>query len=76
MLAMHAISGCDTTSGIFNRGKINLVDTVKSEKLFDLLEDFYNPNLTKDRLRTLISKFFIAAYVKNDTRYRDLSLPS
>lgn len=35
--------------------------------LFDLLEEFYNPNISKDRLRTLISTFFISVYVKNRT---------
>lgn len=67
ILSMHAFSGCDTTSGLFNRGKINLVNTVKRKNLFGLLKEFYNPNTTKDRLRTLASNFFIAAYVKNTT---------
>ncbi|KAJ8926605.1 hypothetical protein NQ314_021014 [Rhamnusium bicolor] len=67
LLAMHASSGCDTTSGLFNRGKTNLVNTVKKKNLFNLLEEFYNSNVSKDRLRTLISTFIISVYVKNRT---------
>ncbi|XP_030762544.1 uncharacterized protein LOC115887293 [Sitophilus oryzae] len=68
ILSVHAISGCDTTSAVFNKGKINLVNTVQKKKLFELLKEFYNPEATKEKLEEVTSQFFIAAYVKNSTK--------
>lgn len=72
ILSVHAISGCDTTSAVFNKGKINLVNTIQKKKLCELLKEFYNPEATKEKLEEVTSQFFIAAYVKNSTKKVDL----
>lgn len=65
ILSVHAISGCDTTSAMFNRGKINLVNIIQKKKLCTILKEFYNTHTTKEKLQEVTSQFFIAAYVKN-----------
>lgn len=72
ILSLHAMSGCDTTSALFNRGKINLVNTTKKKKLCNLLKEFYNPQATKEKLEAVTTQFLIAAYVKNVTTNSDL----
>lgn len=61
------MSGCDTTSALFSKGKVNLVKITQNKKLFKLLKEFYNPQASKDKLEAVTSQFFIAAYVKKST---------
>ncbi|KAB0797138.1 hypothetical protein PPYR_08132 [Photinus pyralis] len=72
ILSVHAMTGCDTTSAVFNKGKINLVNTVQRKRLCNILKEFYNPHATKEKLEEITTQFFIAAYVKSVPQTPDL----
>ncbi|GBN10775.1 hypothetical protein AVEN_145684-1 [Araneus ventricosus] len=49
ILFMHAMSGCDTTSTLFNYGKMKFVQTLKNNPdLLKVTEIFKNPDITPE----------------------------
>ena len=54
---LHAISGCDTTSALFNQGKMRFLTTLeKHKKLQDNIEVFKNEHATADSV-TFVRNF-------------------
>ena len=63
ILFLHAISGCDTTSGFYGKGKIHAVKLFnRSEYLHDVPKIFNNPNSTSDDIERAGERFIIALY--------------
>ncbi|GBM39344.1 hypothetical protein AVEN_257454-1 [Araneus ventricosus] len=49
ILFIQAMSGCDTTSGLFNYGKMKFVQTLKNNHdLLNVIEIFKNPDITPE----------------------------
>lgn len=63
IIFFHAISGCDTTSGFYGKGKIHAVQLFnRSEYLHDVPNIFNNPNSTYDDIERAGERFLIALY--------------
>lgn len=63
ILLLHAFSGCDTTSALYNFGKKKFVDILKKNKsLRDVLLVFYEKNADEEALKLAGEKFFLALY--------------
>lgn len=73
ILFLHAITGCDTTSGFYGKGKLQAVQLFnRSKYLQDIPEIFSNPNSTYDDIERAGERFIIALY--NNTKKEESSL--
>ena len=59
---MHAISGCDTVSCPFNRGKISALNILKAGECTGLYEVLGEENATDAELMETGRRFFTAIY--------------
>ncbi|GBN77324.1 hypothetical protein AVEN_215412-1 [Araneus ventricosus] len=63
ILFLHAISGCDTTSGFYGKGKLQAVQLFNHSKyLQDIPEIFNNPKSTYTDIEISGERFIIALY--------------
>lgn len=63
ILFLHAFTGCDSTSAIFNKGKIQVINNLKKQKhLQKAVKVFYSDNAHPDEIDTAGEKFFVAIY--------------
>ncbi|GBL81433.1 hypothetical protein AVEN_143713-1 [Araneus ventricosus] len=63
ILFLHAISGCDTTSGFYVKGKLQAVQLFNHIKyLQDIPEIFNNPKSTYTEIERAGERFIIALY--------------
>lgn len=63
ILFLHAFSGCDTTSAIFNKGKVKCVKLYqKNKELHDIVESFNNPDSSHETIAEAGERFFLAMY--------------
>ncbi|GBO02338.1 hypothetical protein AVEN_245639-1 [Araneus ventricosus] len=63
ILFLHAISGFDTTSGFYGKGKLQAVQLFNYSKyLQDILEIFNNPKSTYTEIERAGERFIIALY--------------
>ncbi|GBN34735.1 hypothetical protein AVEN_248097-1 [Araneus ventricosus] len=63
ILFLHAISGCDTTSGFYRKGKLRAVQLfIHSKYLQDIPEIFNNPKSTYNEIQRAGEMFMIALY--------------
>nr|GBL94911.1 hypothetical protein AVEN_270754-1 [Araneus ventricosus]GBL94920.1 hypothetical protein AVEN_30629-1 [Araneus ventricosus]GBL94934.1 hypothetical protein AVEN_55367-1 [Araneus ventricosus]GBL94961.1 hypothetical protein AVEN_158221-1 [Araneus ventricosus] len=63
ILFIHAMSGCDTTSALFNYGKMKFVQTLKNNHdLLKAIEIFKNPYITPEAVVDAGSRFLVALY--------------
>ncbi|GBL97464.1 hypothetical protein AVEN_162930-1 [Araneus ventricosus] len=63
ILFVHAISGCDTTSGFYRKGKLQAVQLFNISKyLQDIPEIFNNPKSTYTEIERAGERFIIALY--------------
>lgn len=73
ILFLHAMSGCDTTSALFNQGKIKCVNTLqKNPGLIDIIQGFKNPEASQEEIVYAGEQFLIALY--GSGRKKDTSL--
>ena len=66
LLFIHALSGCDTTSGIFNQGKLMVLKLVdnNNSKAMAICEVFNSIEFTPEIIAEAGSKMFIHTYGK------------
>ncbi|GBM73704.1 hypothetical protein AVEN_177752-1 [Araneus ventricosus] len=63
ILFIHAMSGCDTTSALFNNGKMKFVQTLKNNPdLLKVIEIFKNPDITPEAVVDAENRFLVALY--------------
>ncbi|GBO40971.1 hypothetical protein AVEN_21899-1 [Araneus ventricosus] len=63
ILFIHAMSGCDTTSAVFNYGKMKFVRTLKNNPdLLKVIEIFKNPDITPETAVYAGNRFLVALY--------------
>jgi len=63
ILFLHAITGCDTTSALYQRGKTKVFQSFeKCQDLFDCAEVFKKINSSPDIILTNEIRFFLAMY--------------
>ena len=64
LLFMHAWSGCDTTSGIFNQGKTTVMEMFdnKNSKVLQVCEVFSSMEVTLEALTEFGLKMYILSY--------------
>lgn len=63
ILFVHAVTGCDTTSSLYKKGKLNALKLLKNN--LDLIEElkvFENPNAMKEEVVKTGEKFLIRLY--------------
>lgn len=66
ILFLHAASGCDTTSALFQKGKVTPFNILKNDKkLRKKVEIFYDPEATHEEIATAGDEFLIKLYNKN-----------
>ncbi|GBN49398.1 hypothetical protein AVEN_216168-1 [Araneus ventricosus] len=81
ILYIHAMSECDTTSGLFNYGTMKFVQTLKNNPdLLKVIEIFKNPVITPEAVVVTGNRFLVALYgypisalytpSLNNTRYK------
>ncbi|GBO36309.1 hypothetical protein AVEN_217199-1 [Araneus ventricosus] len=77
ILFVHAISGCDTTSGFYGKGKLQAVQLFNLSKyLKDIPEIFNNPKSTYTEIERAGERFIIALYSnkkKEESRLNKMS---
>ncbi|GBL93782.1 hypothetical protein AVEN_166812-1 [Araneus ventricosus] len=59
---MHAMSGCDTTSALFNYVKLKFVQTLINNDLLKVIEIFKNPDMTSEAVVDVENRFLVALY--------------
>ncbi|GBN86889.1 hypothetical protein AVEN_130173-1 [Araneus ventricosus] len=63
IIFLHVISGCDTTSGFYGKGKLQAVQLFNHSKyLQDIPEIFNNPKSTYTKIERAGERFIIALY--------------
>lgn len=63
ILFLHAFSGCDSTSALFNKGKVHIFKLVNRHKNFeDVIAVFNDPHSSHDAVHKAGCKFFMAVY--------------
>ncbi|GBM59990.1 hypothetical protein AVEN_245587-1 [Araneus ventricosus] len=63
ILFIHAMSGCDTTSALFNYVKLKFVQTLKNNNdLLKVIEIFKNPDMTPKAVVDVGNRFLVALY--------------
>lgn len=63
ILFLHAISGCDTTSALFNQGKVKSLKVVEqSDSLADTIQIFQDPNADSRAIVDAGETFLLALY--------------
>ncbi|GBL85923.1 hypothetical protein AVEN_63234-1 [Araneus ventricosus] len=73
ILFVHAISGCDTTSGFYGMGKLQAVQLFNLSKyLQDIPEIFNNPKSTYTEIERAGERFIIALY--SNTKKEEINL--
>ncbi|GBN25155.1 hypothetical protein AVEN_65064-1 [Araneus ventricosus] len=73
IIFVHAISGCDTTSGFYGKGKLQAVQLFNLSKyLKDIPEIFNNPKSTYTEIERAGERFIIALY--SNTKEEESSL--
>ncbi|GBN62220.1 hypothetical protein AVEN_36284-1 [Araneus ventricosus] len=73
ILLLNAISGCDTTSGLYGKGKLQAVQLFNLSKyLYDIPEIFNNPKSTYNEIERAGERFIIALY--SNTKKEESSL--
>ncbi|GBN92228.1 hypothetical protein AVEN_251500-1 [Araneus ventricosus] len=73
ILFVHAISGCDTTSGFYGMGKLQAVQLFNLSKyLRDILEILNKPKSTYTEIKRAGERFIIALY--SNTKKEEISL--
>lgn len=77
ILFLHAMSGCDTTSALFNQGKLKFLKVLqKNNDLQPVIDAFKDPHAHQDEIAEAGNVFLMALYGKghetslNDLRYR------
>ncbi|GBO37304.1 hypothetical protein AVEN_107269-1 [Araneus ventricosus] len=67
ILFIQAMSGCDTTSALFNYGKMKFVQTLKNNHdLLKVIDFFKNPDITPEAVVDAGNRFLVAL---NGTQY-------
>ncbi|GBN76447.1 hypothetical protein AVEN_147681-1 [Araneus ventricosus] len=63
ILFVHAMSGCDATSVLFNYSKIKFVQTLKNNPhLTKVIEIFKSPNITPEAVVDARNRFLVASF--------------
>lgn len=63
ILFVHAISGCDTTSGLYKKGKISAFKTLQKDPHLQVeIAIFFNLNADKSEIIKSGEKFLISLY--------------
>lgn len=63
ILFLHAFSGCDTTSALFNQGKIKCINVLrKNPDLNEVIQEFKNPNADPEIIAKAGERFLLALY--------------
>jgi hypothetical protein len=63
LLFLHTWCGCDTTSAIYGHGKTSFIKKfLKSTKLKNLSDLFYDPWATRDEISDAGERMFVAMY--------------
>ncbi|GBM74753.1 hypothetical protein AVEN_197996-1 [Araneus ventricosus] len=63
ILFIHAMSGCGTTSALFNYGKMKCMEILKNNhNLLKVIEIFKNPDITLEAIVDAWSSFLVALY--------------
>jgi hypothetical protein len=65
MLFIHAISGCDSTSALFQQGKVTLKTVIRHNDLYPYIRRFSNPNSTPKEITEAGERFLVALYGGN-----------
>ncbi|XP_034947845.1 uncharacterized protein [Chelonus insularis] len=69
ILFVHAFSGCDSTSALFNKGKKRLVKLfLEDAQLTDMIKPFYSSNSEKRILYEVAEKIIFQLYLSNNTK--------
>lgn len=72
LLFCHAVSGCDTTSSIFRKGKVKSLSLLKKEEqLRHTVSVFNDSDATKDQIAVAGEAFIIALYGKSKNKTLD-----
>lgn len=63
ILFLHAFSGCDTTSALFQQGKLKFLTVLgKNEPLSEVIEIFKNPTANPDDVGNAGERFLLSLY--------------
>lgn len=66
ILFLHAFSGCDTTSALFNQGKVKFLTILKKHKnLQEVIQVFQDSNAEADTIADAGERFLLALYGAN-----------
>ena len=57
LAVVHALSGCDTTSALFRKGKIQAFKVLDNTEDLSFLDVFKTPNSTQDQIATFGEEF-------------------
>ncbi|GBM48840.1 hypothetical protein AVEN_21622-1 [Araneus ventricosus] len=62
ILFVHAMSGCDTTSALFNYDKMKFVQTLENNSHLKVIEIFKNPDITPEAVVDAGNRFLVALF--------------
>lgn len=62
ILFLHAISGCDTTSAFYGKGKVQSILLGKKVDLQDTINVFNNPNASHEQVKEAGERYILALY--------------
>ena len=65
VLFAHAVSGCDTTSALYRKGKIKCLKILQTHDLQDVVEVFNGLNSSKEEIFKAACKYFLTLYRGN-----------
>ena len=60
---IHAFGGCDTTSGVYDKGKLSILRLIeKSEEAQQIARFFSNPKVSAEEIGNIGTKVFVLLY--------------
>ena len=62
ILLAHAVSGCDTTSAVYRKGKITSVKILQEEGMQNIVSVFDDPNSSKERITAAMCTYILQLY--------------
>ncbi len=59
---VHAVSGCDTVSALYNKGKKTALETLHNGQNWDCLSTFLNPDSSHEEVAQVGEQFLLKLY--------------
>ena len=67
ILFAHAVSGCDITSALYRKGKVQSLRVLQKEGMEDIVSVFDDPNNTRENINAAATKYILRLYGAKST---------